>query len=133
MKGQTKISTRNTRQKDAIRAAFVETDRPLSPDEVLSYAKRSVEDLSIATVYRNIKNLADEGWIVAVQLPGEPPRYEVSGKEHHHHFLCSDCNKVYELKGCVPGLKPKLPRGFRVAGHDLLLFGVCAACVPKHA
>ena len=132
MKAQTKISTRNTRQKDAIRAAFVETDRPLSPDEVLSYAKRSVEDLSIATVYRNLKNLADEGWIVAVQLPGEPPRYEVSGKEHHHHFLCSDCKKVYELEGCVPALKPKLPRGFRVAGHDLLLHGVCAACVPKH-
>ena len=131
MKSQTKISTRNTRQKDAIRAAFVETDRPLSPDEVLSYAKRSVEDLSIATVYRNLKNLADESWIVAVQLPGEPPRYEVSGKEHHHHFLCSDCKKVYELEGCVPGLKPKLPRGFRVAAHDLLLHGVCAACVPK--
>jgi Fur family ferric uptake transcriptional regulator len=132
MKSQTRVSTRNTRQKDAIRAAFVETDRPLSPDEILSYAKRSVEDLSIATVYRNLKNLVDEGWIIAVQLPGEPPRYELSGKEHHHHFLCSDCKKVYELQGCVPNLKPKLPRGFRVVGHDLLLHGVCAACVPKH-
>lgn len=133
MKAQSKISTRNTRQKDAIRAAFVETDRPLSPDEVLSYAKRSVDDLSIATVYRNLKNLVEEEWLVAVQLPGEPPRYELSGKEHHHHFLCSDCKKVYELEGCVPSLKPKLPRGFRVASHDLLLHGVCAACVPKHA
>lgn len=133
MRSQTMIIPRNTRQKDAIRAAFVETDRPLSPDEVLSYAKRSVDDLSIATVYRNLKTMVEEGWLVSVQLPGEPPRYELAGKEHHHHFLCQDCRKVYELEGCVPSIKPKLPRGFRVVSHDLLLHGVCAACLPKHA
>jgi Fur family transcriptional regulator, ferric uptake regulator len=131
MKSRTRIATRNTRQKDSIRAAFVETDRPLSPDEILSYATRSVEDLSIATVYRNLKVLVEEGWLVSVQLPGEPSRYELSGKEHHHHFLCSDCKKVYELEGCVP-IKPKLPRGFRTLGHEFLLYGLCAACVPKH-
>ena len=87
MKAQA-ASTRNTRQKDAIRAAFVETNRPLSPDEVLSYAKRSVDDLSIATVYRNLKIMVEEGWLIAVLIPGESPRYEVAGKEHHHHFLC---------------------------------------------
>ena len=132
MKSKSSISTRNTRQKDAIRAAFVETDRPLSPDEVLSYAKRSVDDLSIATVYRNLKNMVDEGWLVAVQLPAESARYELSGKAHHHHFLCNDCKKVYELDGCAP-IKPKLPRGFRTLGHEFLLYGLCAACGPKHA
>ncbi|MBO0910520.1 MAG: transcriptional repressor [Acidobacteria bacterium] len=133
MKSRSRIATRNTRQKDAIRATFVETDRPLSPDEVLSYAKRGVDDLSIATVYRNLKAMVEEGWLVAVQLPGESPRYELAGKGHHHHFLCHDCRKVYELEGCIPSIKPKLPRGFRVVSHDLLLHGVCSACVPRHA
>lgn len=133
MKSRTPIATRNTRQKDAIRAAFVETDRPLSPDEVLSYAKRSVDDLSIATVYRNLKTMAEEGWLVTVQLPGESARYELSGKAHHHHFLCNDCRKVYELDGCGPAIKPRLPRGFRVISHELVLHGICAACVPRHA
>ena len=63
--------TRNTRQKDAIRAAFVETGRPLSPEEALSYAQRSVPEVSIATVYRNLKTMLEEGWLTAVQLPGE--------------------------------------------------------------
>ena len=124
---------RKTRQKDAIRAAFVETGRPLSPEEVLSYAQRSVLDLSIATVYRNLKTMVEEKWLTAVQLPGEPPRYEISGKEHHHHFWCNDCGKVYELEGCTPRLKTKLPRGFREVHHDLLLYGTCAACVPGRA
>jgi len=125
--------TRNTRQKDAIRAAFVETGRPLSPEEALSYAQRSVPEMSIATVYRNLKAMVEENWLTAVQLPGEPPRYELAGKAHHHHFRCDDCRKVYEVEGCIPQLKAKLPRGFRAMNHDVLLYGLCAACIPKHA
>jgi Fur family ferric uptake transcriptional regulator len=125
--------TRNTRQKDAIRAAFVETGRPLSPEEALSYARRSVPEMSIATVYRNLKAMVEENWLTAVQLPGEPPRYELAGKAHHHHFRCDDCRKVYEVEGCIPQLKAKLPRGFRAMNHDVLLYGLCAACIPKHA
>jgi Fur family ferric uptake transcriptional regulator len=125
--------TRNTKQKDAIRTAFVETDRPLSPEEILSYAQRSVPDLSLGTVYRNLKTMAEEGWLVAVHFPGGPPRYEISGKEHHHHFLCNDCRKVYELEGCTPAIKFKLPREFRAHSHDFILYGICAACVPRRA
>jgi Fur family ferric uptake transcriptional regulator len=124
---------RNTRQKDAIRASFVETGRPLSPEEALSYAQRNVPEMSIATVYRNLKAMLGEGWLTAVQLPGEPPRYELSGKAHHHHFRCDDCHKVFEVEGCVPQLKTKLPRGFRALHHEFLLYGFCAACLPKHA
>ena len=133
MTSETNIATRNTRQKSAIRSAFVETDRPLSPEEVLSYAQRGVPEISIATVYRNLKTLMEEGWLVAVQLPGEGQRYELSGKDHHHHFLCNDCGRVYELEGCTPRIKTKLPRGFRALHHDLLLYGTCAACLPAHA
>jgi Fur family ferric uptake transcriptional regulator len=125
--------TRNTKQKNAIRTAFVETGRPLSPEEVLSYAQRSVRDLSIATIYRNLKAMVEEGWLIAVQLPGESPRYETSGKAHHHHFRCDDCGKVYELEGCSAQIKTRLPRGFRALHHDILLCGTCAACIPKHA
>lgn len=71
MASQTSIATRNTKQKGAIRSAFVETDRPLSPEEVLSYAQRGVPDLSIATVYRNLKTMVEEGWLLPVPLPGK--------------------------------------------------------------
>src|ERR1700679_4178460 len=80
MRTNTSNVTRNTKQKDAIRAAFVETGRPLSPEEVLSCAQRNVADLSIATVYRNLKIMVEEKCLTVVQLPGEPSRYEMSGK-----------------------------------------------------
>lgn len=69
MQSQSGIATRNTKQKSAIRAAFVETDRPLSPEEVLSYAQRGSPDISIATVCRNLKTLVEEGGLFRFTCP----------------------------------------------------------------
>jgi Fur family transcriptional regulator, ferric uptake regulator len=122
------IQSRNTRQKTAIREAFLRTDRPLSPEEVLNAAQTEVEGLSIATVYRNIGTLLESDWLTTVSMPGETLRYEVAGKAHHHHFRCNGCGKVYELQGCELNSHPRLPRGFRVTGHEFFLFGHCADC-----
>ena len=80
MRTNTSNVTRNTKQKDAIRAAFVETGRPLSPEEVLSYAQRNVADLSIATVYRNLKIMVEEKWLLSCNCPASLPgtRFRVS-------------------------------------------------------
>lgn len=91
-------------------------------------AQESVSGLSIATVYRNVGALVEEGWLVPVELPGEARRYEVAGKAHHHHFRCDSCGKVFELEGCALDVKPKLPRGFQVSGHEFFLYGNCAEC-----
>ena len=119
---------RNTRQKQAIRSAFDKTDRPLSPEEILQSARGDVKGLSLATVYRNVSALLEEEWLQPVELPGIPTRYERAGKEHHHHFHCNVCSKVYEVPGCAMQVKPRLARGFRVTGHEFTLFGVCPDC-----
>lgn len=121
-------NVRKTRQRSAIREAFEKAARPLSPEEVLSLAQECVSGIGIATVYRNVKSLIEDGWLEVVELPGQAPRYEVAGKAHHHHFHCRVCGQVYELEGCVDGLRKMAPRGFEVTGHEVLLYGLCRAC-----
>lgn len=124
---------RNTKQKTAIRKAFADAGRPLAPEEVLRSAQQRHPTLGIATVYRNIQALVEEGWLQAVEVPGDSARYEVAGKRHHHHFQCNACGRVYDLEGCTVEGKPKLPRGFRASGHEFYVYGTCAACVPQRA
>lgn len=122
---------RETRQRKAIRNALAHADRPLSPAEILQAASEAVPGLGIATVYRNVKGLLEEEWIVPVELPGEPPRYEVSGKDHHHHFLCRECDSVYEIDGCPGNIRSVTPKGFRLERHEMVLYGVCLGCGPE--
>jgi Fur family transcriptional regulator, ferric uptake regulator len=119
---------RNTRQRSAIRDAIALAERPLLPQEVLDAAQAAVPGLGIATVYRNLKALVDDGELRTVSLPGENPRYELSGQLHHHHFQCRQCQRVFDVHACPGDLGRLAPPGFTVEDHDLTLYGRCKDC-----
>lgn len=119
---------RNTRQREAIEAVMARTQRPLEPAEVLAKAKKSVPRLGIATVYRALKTLVEEGKLKRVELPGQITRYERTGLAHHHHFHCRGCGKVFDIPGCPDGLRRLTPRGFKLEGHEVMLYGTCPDC-----
>jgi Fur family ferric uptake transcriptional regulator len=119
---------RNTRQRRTIRDVVERAGRPLATDEILASAQASIPSLGKATVYRSIRALLDEGWLAAVDVPGRSALYERAGKEHHHHFQCSHCRRVYELGGCASEIRGELPPGFVSTGHDVTIYGACAAC-----
>jgi Fur family ferric uptake transcriptional regulator len=127
------LMDRHTRQRNAIQLVLKASDRPLGVQEVFESARSILPQLGVATVYRTIKTLTDEGLLVPVDLPGENPLYEAAGKSHHHHFRCRDCGHVYELQGCVPNLKDLTPPDFSFEGHEIVLYGLCASCASKNA
>ncbi len=120
---------RNTRQKSAVRAVLTSSHRPLTPQEILEGAQGDVPGLGIATVYRVLKGLLEEGEASAVELPGQAARYEMAHLGHHHHFQCRACDKVFEVSGCPGDLSRLAPAGFQMDGHEVVLYGRCASCV----
>ncbi len=122
------MEQRQTRQREAIRAALVGAARPLSPQEVHGLASVEVPQLGMATVYRALGSLVATGELVLVELPGAPPRYELAGLAHHHHFHCQSCGRVFDLPGCSGNIEGIVPPGFRLESHELLLYGQCRDC-----
>lgn len=122
---------RSTRQRAAIRSAIEEAQRPLSPQEVLDAAQTEVSALGLATVYRNLKLLLGAGEIQVVNLPGDSPRYESAQHEHHHHFQCKACEKVFDVHECPGDLARLAPAGFSVESHEITLYGRCSDCQPR--
>ncbi|MCW5259610.1 transcriptional repressor [Verminephrobacter eiseniae] len=119
---------RSTRQRSSIRTVMEAAGRPLLPGEILAAAQRDVPNIGLATVYRNLKQLMDAGEIQMVELPGEAPRYELSGHKHHHHFSCKLCHRVFDVHECPGNMMQLAPQGFVVEGHELTLYGRCNDC-----
>lgn len=126
---------RNTKQRDAILSVLYASGRSLSPVEIQAAAAAYVPNLSLPTVYRQLKGLLEENALTQVDLPGQSSRYEspceaeiLSAGHHHHHFHCNVCESVYPIHGCPGPMKELAPKGFLVERHDLTLHGCCDRC-----
>ena len=119
---------RNTEQREAIRKAFLEAARPLSVQEVFSLTQKQVSKMGIATIYRNIKILVQSDWLIPVELPGETNRYEIAGLDHHHHFSCNECNRIFDVSACPKDIETLVPKGFSLDKHEVFLYGQCEDC-----
>lgn len=130
---------RNTRQRTAVLQVLVESGRALTPPEICTLAQTIVPSINLSTVYRRLKALVEDGEIMRVELPGQVNRFESAmaqakaRDDHHHHFHCNTCDRVYPIRGCPGPMKNLAPRGFRVEGHEITLHGRCSECVPTRA
>jgi Fur family ferric uptake transcriptional regulator len=116
---------RKTKQKDAIRKVLEDSTRAFTVPEIHEEAMSDVPNIGIATVYRQVGIMADEGMLKVVKLPGDPLRFEWADKKDHHHFKCNDCGKVYDVD-CKPGVYDDiLPKSFKLRSHDLFMYGNC--------
>jgi Fur family ferric uptake transcriptional regulator len=119
---------RDTPQRRAIRATLADTARPLTAAELHRTAAESVPGLGIATVYRTLVALLEDGWVRQVELPGEPARYERSRTGHRHYFKCRTCGRTFSVDGCAADLEHLLPEGYTLDAHEIVLYGRCRAC-----
>lgn len=122
------MSGRRTKQRSILEEVLRHAERPLSVEEIHQIGRRELARLGIATVYRFVKSEVESGALVAVELPGNDTRYELSGLHHHHHFRCDDCGRVFDLPGCSSVVDPEVPESFVVRGHEVLLYGSCSDC-----
>ncbi|WP_019584977.1 Fur family transcriptional regulator [Deinococcus apachensis] len=127
-------ATRSTRQRDVIARVLDGAEGPLAVGDVLARAQADLPGLGVATVYRTLKLLTEQGRIHPVTLDGET-RYEATGRGHHHHFSCTRCGRVFTLHTCPVAL-PRgtvYPGGFIVEAHEVTLYGQCPACAAAPA
>lgn len=110
--------------------ALSHAEGPMSANELWEHLRsaNTEESIGIATVYRSLRKGVEEGDLVPVELESGSVRYESAGLEHHHHFLCSDCSRAFDVEGCVNNLDQLLPQGFEMTKHEILLYGRCADC-----
>jgi Fur family ferric uptake transcriptional regulator len=88
--------------------------------------------VSLATVYRTMKLLAESGLASARQFGDGQTRYEAAaGRGHHDHLICTGCGAIVEFANArIESLQSLVARrhGFEVENHKLELYGRCGRC-----
>jgi len=102
-------------------------DHPTA-EELYQDLRQSGADVSLATVYRNLRALAREGKLLELKGPG-PDRFDPDTYPHYH-FRCRRCGRVFDVE--TP-YREELDRvdlgpGFQVLGHELVFWGLCPDC-----
>ena len=106
-----------TAQRRTILRTLENAPGPLTPQELHDFAGAELDRLGLATVYQNLNRLEEQTEVIAVHLPSDTIRFELTGRGHQHHFRCEVSRRLFELESSCPvaifeGVT--LPGGFRV-------------------
>jgi Fur family ferric uptake transcriptional regulator len=125
-------SARPTRQGDAVLRAVRRGETFRSAQEIHADLRQADEAVGLATVYRHLQALADEGVIDAVtDAQGQTLYRHCETPAHHHHVVCRECGRSAEIEGpeverWVEGVADRL--GYTEVTHVVELSGRCADC-----
>lgn len=117
-----------TRQSDAIHQVLAGAGRPLTKDEILREGRKLVERLGPATVDRHIREMTQNFLLIGLEYPGQPKRYELPADTEHPHFVCRECERVFDLPVAMKLPEIKAPAGFQITGGEVVYSGTCPDC-----
>ncbi len=127
-----KIGFKQTNVRKLMVTLFIESQKPISADEVLRSLNKKHITPNKTTVYREIEFLCKHSVIREVDFGEGKKRYELTTNDHHHHAMCTRCLDIQcvELASDVDALERVLSQkiNFKTTGHLLEFFGVCAKC-----
>jgi Fe2+ or Zn2+ uptake regulation protein len=121
---------RQTRQREVILDIVRSTMDHPTAEWVYKQARRHLPRISVATVYRNLNELATEGVIRELHDHDGSARFD-GNTGQHYHIRCVDCGRIRDLPISVDRqVEEEASRAinYRVLGHSVEVFGVCPAC-----
>lgn len=118
---------KNTAQRRAIVTELRACDSPVTAQEL----HERLDGVGLATIYRNLQRLADEGEADTIRRDNGEQAFLVCERGHHHHLVCRECGHVEDVRDCELddwARRVARKRGFSDVEHRAELVGVCAVC-----
>ena len=119
-------NSRNTIQRQLVLSAVRQLQNHPTADEVYQEVQKSCPAISRATVYRNLKLLAEEGEIRLRNISGSPERYDhICG--NHYHLRCEQ--EMPYMASLDEEVRKR--NEYLIKSHDLTFVGLCPECAKK--
>ncbi len=102
----------------------------LTADEVHARAQVVLPEISLATVYNTLNELAAMGEVVPVSAGAGPRRYDPNSNPHHH-LVCVECGAIRDVDPAGLSeleLSKAEQHGYRLLDVNIVFRGVCSDC-----
>ena len=121
---------RMTPQRHAILSYLVETMSHPTADEIYRALEHRFPNMSVATVYNNLKVFMEAGLVRELTYGDDSSRFDADMSDHYH-AICESCGKIVDFD--FPPLSEaeqaaSAATGFRVTGHRMEVYGYCPDC-----
>ena len=116
-------------QRQKIREIVHNTNSHPTADWVYLEVKKSIPNISLGTVYRNLKQLEESGDVKTI-FDGNIARYDWN-TDPHNHLKCKNCGDLIDIVISDKAMYPKIKKDFKfsVDKVEMLIIGTC----KKHA
>ncbi|MBI5192022.1 MAG: transcriptional repressor [Nitrospirae bacterium] len=121
---------RRSKQRETILEVLRGTKTHPSAEWVYKEVKKVIPNISLGTVYRNLKLLHSKGEIIEIACSGEEGRFD-GNPDLHYHITCIKCGKIGDVEDFVlkeiEGIVAETT-GFKILNHCVGFTGICPEC-----
>ncbi len=117
-----------SRQRNAILSALRSTVTHPTALSIYETVKEDIPNISLATVYRNLNSLAQNGDIIIIPIEGQPEHYD-GDFSSHMHFCCKNCGTILDIPGrsdLSDGIEQYL--NCKILSSTVVFSGLCQQC-----
>lgn len=123
---------RITKTRKAVLEILASVAKPLSADDLIKRLTIKGLHPNKTTIYRELDSLCVGGFAKEIQLGLGRRMYEVTSLGHHHHLVCTGCEKVEDVSidKDMDRYEKNISKktSFKISSHSLEFFGLCAQC-----
>jgi Fur family transcriptional regulator, peroxide stress response regulator len=127
------VRKRTTRQLEQVFKALEGDHTHPFAHEIYRRVHKRLPRISLATVYRNLHSLVEEGKIRTLLLDEQGARFDPETSQHDH-FICERCGRVVDLflrRARQLDLSVLAKQGYIVTTHNLTVHGICQGCAGR--
>ena len=109
------------------------TEHPTA-EQIYVQVRKTIPNISLGTVYRNLALLEDSGKVRRV-ISGHDAEHFDANMSEHHHFVCSRCGAIIDVMFDDPGLIDLAGERLHgcITGCDIVFHGICECCAEETA
>ncbi|MGC8790860.1 MAG: Fur family transcriptional regulator [Desulfurella sp.] len=98
-------------------------------DELYLQIKKNYPYMSLATIYKNISVMVENGILNEIKIAQQKTKYELLA-DFHAHFICTNCKKIKDLDIDISCILKGFDQA-SVQSVQLQIYGICNACQKK--